>query len=694
MGQQIKKYMDQKEPIEDRVKDLLSRLTLDEKIKLLAGNRFFQTHSIKRLGIKPFKMTDGPLGVSAHSSLLKRNTLFPGGISLASSWNRDLVKEFGKAVGDEVRATGRHALLAPGMNIDRSPLNGRTFEYFSEDPYLTKEIAIPFVNGVQDKGIAACIKHYFANNQELDRFTISSEIEERTLHEIYLRAYMQVIEEADPWMLMTSYNKVNGKYPFADKSLLNDLLLKWNFSGFVVSDWSSLARSDPPVLTSDCVKAGLTLEMPKADKYHPEQLKNELKDGEVTEKDLDFLLTNLLRVMFRVGLFNDKKTVPKGSRNTKQHQELARQIAEESIVLLKNEKDILPLDSEKINTLAIVGPNSKKRFGGLLYGGSSGVKPPYEITTFEGIKEKCSNKIQLTNDLSSSDYVIIVAGLNHDNNRQLTGGGRDKKTNEILYGHDSEGTDRSQLELPEEQIVLIKETIKINPNVIVILLNGSPLSMSDWLDEVPVVLEAWYPGMEGGRAIANILFGEISPSGKLPITFPNKIKDSPAHQSTRTFPGVNLKVYYEEGIFVGYRYFDQQGINPLFPFGYGLTYTSFSYSQLTLNKSKVTDDDEIVLSVTVTNTGERSGSEVVQVYFQQIESSVERPPKELIGFEKVYLSPQESKIVSISINPKDLAFYDVQKGLWKLEKGSFKLMVGSSSRDIHLDATFEYLSRF
>jgi beta-glucosidase len=686
--------MDQKEPIEDRVKDLLSRLTLDEKIKLLAGNRFFQTHSIKRLGIKPFKMTDGPLGVSAHSSLLKRNTLFPGGISLASSWNRDLVKEFGKAVGDEVRATGRHALLAPGMNIDRSPLNGRTFEYFSEDPYLTKEIAIPFVNGVQDKGIAACIKHYFANNQELDRFTISSEIEERTLHEIYLRAYMQVIEEADPWMLMTSYNKVNGKYPFADKSLLNDLLLKWNFSGFVVSDWSSLARSDPPVLTSDCVKAGLTLEMPKADKYHPEQLKNELKDGEVTEKDLDFLLTNLLRVMFRVGLFNDKKTVPKGSRNTKQHQELARQIAEESIVLLKNEKDILPLDSEKINTLAIVGPNSKKRFGGLLYGGSSGVKPPYEITTFEGIKEKCSNKIQLTNDLSSSDYVIIVAGLNHDNNRQLTGGGRDKKTNEILYGHDSEGTDRSQLELPEEQIVLIKETIKINPNVIVILLNGSPLSMSDWLDEVPVVLEAWYPGMEGGRAIANILFGEISPSGKLPITFPNKIKDSPAHQSTRTFPGVNLKVYYEEGIFVGYRYFDQQGINPLFPFGYGLTYTSFSYSQLTLNKSKVTDDDEIVLSVTVTNTGERSGSEVVQVYFQQIESSVERPPKELIGFEKVYLSPQESKIVSISINPKDLAFYDVQKGLWKLEKGSFKLMVGSSSRDIHLDATFEYLSRF
>ncbi|MHA2167614.1 MAG: glycoside hydrolase family 3 C-terminal domain-containing protein, partial [Candidatus Hodarchaeales archaeon] len=385
---------------------------------------------------------------------------------------------------------------------------------------------------------------------------------------------------------------------------------------------------------------------------------------------------------------------PKGSRNTKQHQELARQIAEESIVLLKNEKDILPLDSEKINTLAIVGPNSKKRFGGLLYGGSSGVKPPYEITTFEGIKEKCSNKIQLTNDLSSSDYVIIVAGLNHDNNRQLTGGGRDKKTNEILYGHDSEGTDRSQLELPEEQIVLIKETIKINPNVIVILLNGSPLSMSDWLDEVPVVLEAWYPGMEGGRAIANILFGEISPSGKLPITFPNKIKDSPAHQSTRTFPGVNLKVYYEEGIFVGYRYFDQQGINPLFPFGYGLTYTSFSYSQLTLNKSKVTDDDEIVLSVTVTNTGERSGSEVVQVYFQQIESSVERPPKELIGFEKVYLSPQESKIVSISINPKDLAFYDVQKGLWKLEKGSFKLMVGSSSRDIHLDATFEYLSRF
>ena len=690
MSQQTKIYLNPDARIKDRSKDLLNRLTLEEKIKLLAGNRFFQTHSIKRLGIKPFKMTDGPMGVSSHSSLLRRNTLFPGGISLAASWNRNLAKKFGNAVGDEVRATGRHALLAPGININRSPLNGRTFEYFSEDPFLTKEVAIPFVKGIQDKGIAACIKHYVANNQELDRFTISSEIDDRSLHEIYLRAFKQVIEEADPWMIMTSYNKVNGKYPFADKALLKDLLLKWNFSGFVVSDWSSLARSDPPVLTSDCIEAGLSLEMPKAVKYHPEHINNALSNGEIIEKDLDSILTNLLSVMFRVGLFNHKKTIPKGSRNTKAHRQLARQMAEESIVLLKNDQNMLPLDSETIKSIAIIGPNSKKKFGGLLYGGSSGVKPPYEITPYKGIKEKSEGKFRITTDLSEADYVIIFAGLNHDNNRQLTGGGRDKKTKKVLYGNDSEGTDRLRLELPEEQIFLIKQTISINSNVIVVLLNGSPISMSDWIDKVPVILEAWYPGMEGGRAIAKVLFGEISPSGKLPITFPNEITDSPAHQSSRTFPGENLKVHYEEGLFVGYRYFDKKEIDPLFPFGFGLSYTTFSYSKLTLNKSKISDNEDLNLSVTITNTGNRSGSEVIQVYIEHTDSTVARPPKELIGYEKIHLSPNESKNVIISLNPKDLATYDKASGFWKVESGKYRLMVGSSSRDIRLESNLEY----
>ncbi|MHA1207113.1 MAG: glycoside hydrolase family 3 C-terminal domain-containing protein [Candidatus Hodarchaeales archaeon] len=367
-------------------------------------------------------------------------------------------------------------------------------------------------------------------------------------------------------------------------------------------------------------------------------------------------------------------------------------MAEESMVLLKNDQNMLPLDSEKIKTLAIIGPNSKKKFGGLLYGGSSGVKPPYEITPEQGIKEKCEGMCNITTDLSDADHVIIFAGLNHFNNRQLTGGGRDKKTKEVLYGHDSEGTDRSQLELPEEQINLIKETAKINSNIIVVLLNGSPISMIDWIDEVPVVLEAWYPGMEGGRAIADILFGEISPSGKLPITFPNKLTDSPAHKSSRTFPGENLKAYYDEGIFVGYRHFDQQKINPLFPFGYGLSYTTFSYTLLTLNKTKVTAADNLILSVTITNTGDRSASEVIQVYYHPLESSIDRPPKELIGFEKIRFSPNETKNVGISINPKDLAYYDVPSGLWKIENGNYKLMVGSSSRDIHLECDFEYYS--
>lgn len=684
MDQEKKAYFkNQNFDVELRVDDLLDRLTLDEKFKLLAGNRYFQTHSIKRLGIKPFKMTDGPLGISRHSSFFRKNTKFPGGICMAATWNRELANKFGIAVGEEARAIGRHALLAPGINIDRSPLNGRTFEYFSEDPFLTKEIAIPYVKGIQnDQRIAACIKHYVANNQETNRFTVSAEMNERTFHEIYLRAFMDVIKEADPWMIMTSYNKVNGQYVFASKELLKDLIWKkWNFNGFIVSDWWAFSRADPPVLTEDCLKAGMSLEMPKADIFHPDSLQNKYSEGKITDEDLNAVLRRLLRVMFLVGLF-DKGTLPKGKRNTLSHQELARKIAEDGMVLLKNTDNTLPLDINKINKLAVIGPNQDKKFCKWLYGGSSAVKPPYEITPLKGLMTKCKGKCKIIKDPAEADIVIIFAGLNHDSEGNLITG--NQKNVSIPIGHDTEGADRAQLELPDDQIHLINQTVHQNPKTVVVLLNGSPVTMDGWIENIPAVLEAWYPGMEGGNAIANVLFGDVNPSGKLPLTFPKILSDSPAHKSARNFPGEDLQVFHDEGIMIGYRHFDNENITPLFPFGFGLSYTTFSYENLKIEKNTFPEKDTMTVTFDITNTGNREGSEVVQLYIQDVESSVERPPKELRGFKKVLLKPQERKEIIFTLKSIDFVFYDESIHDWRIEPGEFNILIGSSSRTIHL----------
>ena len=676
--------------VEIRVDDLLTRLSLDEKIKLLAGNRIYQTHPIKRLGIKPFKMTDGPMGVSRHSSMFRKNTRFPGGKSLAATWNRTLAFQFGKAVGEETRATGRHALLAPGINIDRSPLNGRTFEYFSADPYLTKELAIPVVRGIQTNRIAACIKHYVANNQETNRKLVSAEIDERTLHEIYLRAFKQVIIDTNPWMLMTSFSKVNGEYLFTNKDILNELLQQWNFQGFVVSDWNSLSCTEPMVSPEACIKAGLSLEMPKAVGYHPDLIKNALKEEKLSSQDIDRVVRPLLRVMCLTGQFNKDDILPKAQRNTQAHQTLARKIAEESIVLLKNEGQILPLDEKTMSSISVLGPNKDKKFGKLLAGGSSGVHSPYEITPLKGLRERCKRKIKLISDPAKADYAIIFAGLNHESQGSVVRPEKDWQKAALLTGNDTEGTDRAQLELPDDQVTLINETVKLNPNTIVVLLNGSPIAMDGWLENIPVVLEAWYPGMEGGHAIARTLFGDNNPSGKLPITFPKKLADSPAHKSKRTFPGENLQVFYDEGIFVDYRHFDQENIVPLFAFGYGLSYTDFEYGSLQLDRQQITDHEKFTLSLDVTNVGNRTGAEIVQVYSHDVESSVLRPPKELVGFMKVFLKPNETQTIYIPLKPEDFAFYDVSVHKWSIEEGLYRLLVGSSSRNIILTENFKY----
>jgi beta-glucosidase len=656
-----------------RVEKLIKELTLEEKFLLLSNHdkhRAFSSTPIERLGIPSLEMTDGPLGVSWHSSN-RRSARFPATICLSSTWDRNLSQLMGEAIGREAREAGKQLLLAPGVNIDRTPLNGRTFEYMSEDPYLTKEIAIPYVRGVQSQGVGACLKHFAANNQETNRRTSSSEIDERTLHEIYLRAFKEIVQEARPWSLMGSYNKINGKYVYENTELLRRILMEeWGFDGFVVTDWDATEHMHDAAI---CIKSGLSLEMPRPHCYRPELLRASFEKGEFTESMLDDVVRRFLRVFFLTGILNPKKHAYEIRGDSSQHPNLARRIAEEGLVLLKNDRGLLPLNIQRIRRIALLGPNLDVKFGRPQYGGSSAVVPPYEITPLQGIRERCEKKIDLVNDPSKADIAIVFAGLNHDK------------------GKDSESEDRTSFDLPQDQVELIKKTARENADTIVVLVSGSPIGMDEWLREVPTVLEAWYPGMEGGRAIANALFGDVNPSGKLPITFPRRLEDSPAHsgKSNRTYPrDEDLKVYYEEGINVGYRFFDTMNIEPIFPFGFGMSYTSFEYQKLRVSKKKIKSmNDHLAVSIDVTNSGPANGSEVVQVYASQNQSGVQRPLRELVGFEKIMLRPRQTKSLSIAIRANDLAYYDSEKHRWHLAVGEVELQVGSSSRCNFLSKT-------
>jgi beta-glucosidase len=656
-----------------KVERLVKELTLEEKFLLLSNHNkrsAFSSTPIGRLGIPSLEMTDGPLGVSWHSSY-RRSTRFPATICLSATWDRNLSQLMGEAIGREAREAGKQLLLAPGVNIHRTPLNGRTFEYMSEDPYLTKEIAIPYVIGVQNQGVGACLKHFAANNQETNRRTSSSEIDERTLHEIYLRPFKEVVQEAKPWSVMGSYNKINGKYVYESTQLLRRILMEeWGFDGFVVTDWDATEYMHDAAI---CIKSGLSLEMPRPHCYKLELLRASFEKREFTEAMLDDVVGRFLRIFFLTGMLDPEKSTYDKKGDSTQHPSLARRIAEEGMVLLKNDRGLLPLNLQKIQRIALMGPNLDVKFGRPQYGGSSAVFPPYEITPLRGIRERCEKKINLVNDASKADITIILAGLNHDK------------------GKDSESEDRKSFDLPQDQVELIKKTAQDNTDTIVILISGSPIGMEKWLRKVPAVLEAWYPGMEGGRAIANVLFGNVNPSGKLPITFPRRLGDSPAHsgKDNKTYPGdENLKVYYEEGINVGYRFFDTMNIEPNFPFGFGMSYTSFEFHKLRVDKKKIKSmKDHLVLSIDVTNSGPVNGSEVIQVYASQNQSEAQRPLRELVGFEKIILRPRQTSSLSVTVQAKDLAYYDSEKHRWRLAAGEVELQVGSSSRCDFLSET-------
>ena len=662
-------FMNSNLSLEERVEDLISRLTLEEKFKLSSGRLMWYTKKIKRLGIDSFGMYDGPHGVRPDYEGKNPCTYFPSAICRAATWEPELSEQFGAAIAEEARELGAHMILAPGINIQRTPMCGRTFEYQTEDPYLNKKLAVAVVKGIQSKRIAACVKHFACNNQETNRFTVSSEVSERALQEIYFPGFKAAVQEADAWSIMSCYNKLNGIYGSENFYLIRETLMdKWGFRGFVVSDWNATAYTT----TEGCIKAGLSLEMPTRNVYKVKKMQKVLDEGKECLSYLNNNIRRLLRVMFLVGLFDKKSSLQNGSRNTPEHQALARKIAQNGIVLLKNERELLPLKLNKIKKLAVLGQNKDLKTS--LGGGSSTNFPPYEITGLEGLEERCKGKIMSTDSPSDSDASILFVGLNHE---------------EYM---DAEDTDKKSFKLPVNQVELINKTVKENPKTIVVLISGSPVSMVEWIDKIPTVIQAWYAGMEGGRAIADIIFGDVNPSGKLPITFPKKLSDSPAHKSKLTYPG-DEKVYYDEGIFVGYRHFDTKNIEPLFPFGYGLSYTKFTYENLKLNRQKLMKDEFLDISIDLTNSGLVQGSEVVQLYISDPISSVERPSKELKGFRKVKLEPSEKKPVKFQIKPEDLAFFDEESCDWKIESGKFKVLIGSSSRDIHLVSEFEYIDK-
>jgi beta-glucosidase len=660
-------HKDAGQPLEARVASLLEALTLDEKLSLCAGQNFWETREIPRLGLKPFRMTDGPRGVAYHSSRRSRCTAFPSGIAQAASWDEGLMLRFGEAVGDEARSVGARTVLGPAINIARTPLNGRTFEYFSEDPLLNARLTVPAVTGIQSRGVAACVKHYAANNQETRRMSNSSEVSEQALQEIYLPAFRAAVEQADAWSIMAAYNAVNGVAACENPDLLRDKLRgEYGFRGFVVSDWFAVRRTSS---AEACIRAGLTLEMPgKGSRYRHKNLRRAFEQGLFSEAELDQNLADLLRVMVLTGHLDSAG--PPGQRNTPEHQALAREMAEAGITLLKNEGALLPLDPARVKKVALVGPRLKRRNCLPLWGGSAGVWPPYEITPLKGLQAENRGRFQWVKSPAEADVVLLFVGVSH------------------RPGFDSEAMDRKYLGLPPDQQALIRKTVAANPNTVVILTNGGPLSMP-WLDSVPAVLETWYPGMEGGSAIARAVFGDINPSGKLPVTFPKQLEDSPAHASPRTYPGDKHRVYYDEELLVGYRYFDRRGVEPLFPFGHGLSYTRFEYGEPGLNGDRFSDGDTLRLSMVLRNIGARAGAEVVQLYVADHQAAEDRPPQSLQGFSKVYLEAGESREITIELPVAELAVYCPDDGCWTLKPGSYSLRLGSSSRDIRRELAFE-----
>jgi len=685
-------YLDAKKPLETRVEDLLSRLTLEEKISLIHADSKFTTPAIPRLRMPRRWLSDGPHGVredigpdtwAAAGRTDDFSTAMPAGICLAATWNPELGSIEGAAIGQEARWREKDIMLGPGVNIVRTPLGGRNFEYLGEDPFLSAQMCIGYIRGEQAQGVAACVKHFALNNQEFQRDTIDVEVGERALREIYLPAFKAAAQSGGVWAVMGAYNQLRDQHCCQNDYLLNQILKnEWGFPGLVLSDWGGTHDTRPAALN------GLDLEMgtekPYDDFYLAQPYREGLKNGEFPLAGLDDKVRRNLRVMIATGVLDS--TRPAGSFNTAAHQAVARQVAEEGMVLLKNENHTLPLEVSKLRSIAVIGQNATRLHA---HGGdSSGIKAFYEITPLPGILNRAGKDVNITfsegygseggDNLAkraiaaaqSADLVIYVGGLNHDK------------------GFDCEGADRADMKLPYGQDDLIRRVTAANPRTIVVL-EGTIVEMGAWRDQVPAILEAWYPGMEGGNALAEVLFGDINPSGKLPATFPKKLADSPAH-ALGNYPGTNGTVTYAEGLLVGYRWFDTKNIEPEFPFGFGLSYTTFAYSNLQLVPGDGTNEMHSA-QFEVANTGSRDGAEIAQLYIHQRNATQPRPEKELKGFQKIRLRAGERQTVRLPLDKGAFAFHDADRKCWVVERDEFRIDVGSSSRDLHLRGNFSTL---
>ena len=815
LAQNLERYKDPKAPVEERVNDLLSKMTLEEKVDMLGGVEDFYIRPNERLGIPKIKMADGPLGVRNYG----KATAFPAGIAFAASWDKELAQRYGEAVGKEARSKGVHIMLSPGVNIYRAPMCGRNFEYYGEDPYLASRMVVAYIEGVQSQGVVATVKHYAVNNQEYDRHTVSSDLDERTLREIYLPVFRAAVEEAHVGAVMNAYNLVNGVHCSQNVHLLTEILKgDWKFDGLVMSDWGS---------TYDGVaaaNAGLDLEMPSGAYMNRDTLLPAIRSGKLKVATVDDKVRRMLRMMFRFGFFDREQLDASLPLYNPDSRLVALQAAREGIVLLKNKGELLPLDRSKVRLIAVIGPTASPAVTG--GGGSSQVQPFRSVSFLDGIIAASGDQVKVlyspgvSNDVESlfrtsefltpsqtnepnrglkgeyftnrdlsgtpaitridrrirfdwgesapasgmppddfsirwtgkirvdsdGEYQFFVLGddgyrlfvngqmiidewrdqaptlkeaklslkagtladvkleyYEHIGNAQVSFGWakavapKDAEAVRLAARSDAaivcvgfnattegEGFDRN-FALPKEQQDLIEEVAKVNRKTIVVVTAGGNVAMSEWLGDVAGLLHTWYPGQEGGTVLAEILFGDINPSGKLPATFEKRWEDNATFSS---YYAVDKKISFKEGVFVGYRHFDAKNIDPQFPFGFGLTYTMFAYKNLKTTPQVAGKRQGVIVSVDITNTGSRPGAEVVQLYVGDLHPKIPRPPKELKGFEKVWLKPGETKTATFDLSERAFAYYDVQNKQWTAVPGVYEILVGSSSRDIKAKGEF------
>ncbi len=715
-AQQKPIYLDPKAPMEERIGDALGRMTLEEKIAMVHAQSKFSSPGVPSLGIPDNWMTDGPHGIRAEVLWDEWNTAgwtndaciaFPALTCLAATWNEDMAALYGKSIGEEARYRNKNVLLGPGVNIYRTPLNGRNFEYMGEDPLLASRMVVPYVKGVQANGVAACVKHFALNNQEIRRHEVNVNVDDRTLYEIYLPAFKAAVQEGGAWAIMGSYNRYKGQWACQNQYLLNDILrTEWGFDGVVISDWGGVNDTMQAIYNGLDMEFGTWtdgLNFGQSNAYDNYYLADPflklIRSGEVKEAEVDRKVRNILRLAFRTTMNPER---PFGSFATEAHGDAGRKIAQEGIVLLKNTANVLPVDLKHTNKIAVIGENAIKVM--TVGGGSSSLKVKYEVSPLAGIQSRVGDEAEVVyargyvgdqlagqDGLSTgeniadnrtpeeliveackvaaeADYVIFIGGLNKN------------------PGQDCEGDDRASLGLPYGQDKLIDELAKVNKNLAVVIISGNAVAMP-WVDRVPSIVQGWYLGSEAGNALASILVGDVNPSGKLPFTFPVRLQDSAAH-SVGEYPGGEEETY-NEGIFVGYRWVDKQKTKPLFSFGHGLSYTTFEYGKVTADKKEMTQDGKMTFHVKVKNTGSREGAEVVQLYIRDVRSSLPRPVKELKSFHKVRLAPGEEKEVAFTIDRTALAFFDDAKHEWVAEPGDFEAIIGASSTDLRGKVSFK-----